>query len=491
MILTLSTVRKQSLTTSPRHGSMSAAWRPQHPEIRRTLRKTSVQPKLTVGAPNDEYEREADRVADQVMRIRQPSGVDLTPGDPKIQRLCQGCEEEVRRQPLEEEEELLQTKRISRRGGLTPEPEAQAQIAAATHGGAPLPTNTRKFFETRFGQDFTDVRIHVDAAAADSVSSVNARAYTLGRDIVFGSGQYAPGTFRGKQLLAHELTHVVQQGKSKLSPTQRNSYVQGHGMINQNAKVANIIKRIPATTQPVNQVSRTFNSNALIQRQEQEPALPETPTSAPEPVTAVPASPDVNVGSVEGENNTPLNSTLASSPQLVRDLFALDPTRFNLFMSSVSPTTPNGPLAPINPTSSSRFFPNIPSTLQPSASPGPTVPSEFSLFSAGLFHFRLVFEEPSLNVSEALRESEQRFSQFVNPPSPGIDTGKLIKGLITNFLTQTPPGQAILQGVTGAFSSGSEESEPGPTVNINLDVLPSPVLQGRPPSVMLNIQGTF
>jgi len=119
------------------------------------------------------------------------------------------------------------------------------------------------------------------------------------------------------------------------------------------------------------------------------------------------------------------------------------------------------------------------------------VPSEFSLFSAGLFHFRLVFEEPSMNVSEALRESEQRFSQFVNPPSPGIDTGKLIKGLITNFLTQTPPGQAILQGVTGAFSSESEADESGPTVNINLDVLPSPVLQGKPPSVMLNIQGTF
>jgi len=428
--------------------------------------------------------------------MRESSGVDPTPRDPKIQRLCQGCDGEVRRQPLEEEEELLQTKRISKRGGSTLDSETQAQIASVRQGGAPLPANTRKFFEPRFGQDFSDVRVHIDAAAADSVSSINARAYTLGRDIVFGSGQYAPRTSRGKQLLAHELTHVVQQGKGKgkLYPIQRNAYLQGRGAIHQNRKVADILRRTPATTQSVNQVSRGVNSNTFIQRQEQEPASPETPTSGPEPTTVAPVySPNVNVESVEGESNTPLNSTLASSPQLVRDLFTLDPTRFNLFISPVSPTTPNGPLAPLNPTSRSRFFPNIPSTLQPSASPGPTVPSEFSLFSSGLFHFRLVFEEPSLNVSEALRESEQRFSQFVNPPSPGIDTGKLIKGLITNFLTQTPPGQAILQGVTGAFGSGSgsEESEPGPTVNINLDVLPSPVMQGRPPSVMLNIQGTF
>ena len=281
----------------------------------------------------------------------------------------------------------------------------------------------------------------------------------------------------------------------KIQPTTHSAYrrpAYGHGRMHQNANVANIIRRAPATAQPVNQISKIVNPNIIIRRQEHEPASPETSTSGTESTTGTPVpSPDVNVESVDGENSTQLDSTLASSPQLVQDLLTRDPTRFNLFISPVSPVAPIGPLAPLNPTSRSRIFPNIPTTLQPSTSPTSTVPSEFSLFSAGLFHFRLVFEEPSLNVSDALRESEQRFSQFVNPPSPGIDTGKLIKGLITNFLTQTPPGQAILQGVTGALGSESEADESGPTVNINLDVLPAPVLQGRPPSVMLNIQGTF
>ena len=212
-MLTFFTGKKQSPATRPHHGSMSGPSCPQHPKIRQILHRTSVQPKLTVGAPNDKYEQEADRVADQVKRMREPSGVDPTSSNPKIQRMCQACDEEVRRQPIEEEEELLQAKRVSDRGGSTLGPE-QARIGAVRQGGAPLPANTRRFFEPRFGQDFSGVRVHTDAAAADSALSVNARAYTLGRDIVFGSGQYGPNTPSGKQLLAHELTHVVQQSAS-------------------------------------------------------------------------------------------------------------------------------------------------------------------------------------------------------------------------------------------------------------------------------------
>jgi hypothetical protein len=77
--------------------------------------------------------------------------------------------------------------------------------------GQPLDSDTRRFFAARFGHDFANVRVHADAAAAESAHSVNALAYTVGRDIVFGAGQYAPNTSIGKRLLAHELTHVVQQ----------------------------------------------------------------------------------------------------------------------------------------------------------------------------------------------------------------------------------------------------------------------------------------
>ncbi len=78
--------------------------------------------------------------------------------------------------------------------------------------GRPLDAGTRAFMEPRFGHDFSNVRVHTDARAAESARAVNALAYTVGRDVVFGRGQYMPGTMEGMRLMAHELTHVVQQG---------------------------------------------------------------------------------------------------------------------------------------------------------------------------------------------------------------------------------------------------------------------------------------
>jgi Domain of unknown function (DUF4157) len=77
--------------------------------------------------------------------------------------------------------------------------------------GQPLEAGTRSFFESRFGEDFSHVRVHADERSADSARAVNARAYTVGSDVVFERGQYGPSTVPGRQLLAHELTHVVQQ----------------------------------------------------------------------------------------------------------------------------------------------------------------------------------------------------------------------------------------------------------------------------------------
>ena len=90
-----------------------------------------------------------------------------------------------------------------------------------TSSGRPLDRPTRSLFESRFGHDFGQVRIHADAKAAESARSVNALAYTVGRDVVFGAGQYAPGTSAGQKLLAHELTHVVQQSGGAADRVQR------------------------------------------------------------------------------------------------------------------------------------------------------------------------------------------------------------------------------------------------------------------------------
>src|SRR6266849_3925933 len=78
--------------------------------------------------------------------------------------------------------------------------------------GQSLDTGTRDFMEPRFGHDFSNVRVHTDARAAESARVANALAYTVGRDVVFGTGQYAPATSEGRKLLAHELTHTIQQG---------------------------------------------------------------------------------------------------------------------------------------------------------------------------------------------------------------------------------------------------------------------------------------
>lgn len=81
--------------------------------------------------------------------------------------------------------------------------------------GQPLDPNTRAFFESRFGHDFRKVRVHTDSKATESAKAVSASAYTLGRDVVFGSGQYSPGTSTGRRLLAHELVHTLQQNESQ------------------------------------------------------------------------------------------------------------------------------------------------------------------------------------------------------------------------------------------------------------------------------------
>jgi hypothetical protein len=87
-----------------------------------------------------------------------------------------------------------------------------------TGGGQPLDAESRGFLEPRFGHDFSQVRIHTDSRASQSAESIAARAYTVGADIAFRSGEYQPGSSDGKRLLAHEITHVIQQGGAQPHP---------------------------------------------------------------------------------------------------------------------------------------------------------------------------------------------------------------------------------------------------------------------------------
>jgi hypothetical protein len=150
----------------------------------------AVQAKLVVGKVNDPLEHEADRIADQVMRMPDPRA-EASPAPIQVSRACALCETDELRS-----EKSASWSKVS---------------DALTEPGQPLGAATRDFFEPRYQHDFSDVRVHTDARAAASASAVNALAYTVGRHIVFGAGQYAPSTPAGLILTAHELTHVVQQ----------------------------------------------------------------------------------------------------------------------------------------------------------------------------------------------------------------------------------------------------------------------------------------
>jgi hypothetical protein len=184
-----------------------------------------AQPKLTVSQPGDQHEEEADRVADRIMRSPQPSesaeipesssqrqtAHDWRPATTRPQEL------KLQRKRLDEDDEL-KGKWNGSPGQVTPDVAAQIR---GLSGGQPLPTSERSFFKPWFGHSFEDVRVHADSQANAAAHAVNARAFTLGNDIVFGSGQYSPGTHPGRRLLAHELTHVVQQRSQPATTVQR------------------------------------------------------------------------------------------------------------------------------------------------------------------------------------------------------------------------------------------------------------------------------
>jgi hypothetical protein len=240
--------------------------------VQRLMESIDVQAKLTVSEPGDIYEQEADRVADEVTRAlsspvqrqeeeeevqvapvlqRQDEEEELLQGKPLVQRqeeeeeevqmapvLQHQEKEEIQAKPvlqlqnIPEEEELLQGKSIIQQ---QPEEEEELQtqpdesqlaqasdnietrIDSARGGGQPLADNIHKPMEQAFKADFSDVRVHTDSEADALNQQLGARAFTTGQDVFFREGEYSPGSDSGRKLIAHELTHVVQQGIGRVS----------------------------------------------------------------------------------------------------------------------------------------------------------------------------------------------------------------------------------------------------------------------------------
>lgn len=232
-----------------------------------------VQAKLKVSQPGDPLEQEADQMAERVVSSPASGSGAQTSAPVAVQRKCDACgsgakddadkgqHKVVQRQGEEEGEapqsgdsaeaeqdedttavdaKLIQAKTIHRTakrdsrdkeqdeekidsvvprkatasGGVAPvaAPVAAQIQGIKNSGGHPLPRSVRRTMEPHFGRSLESVRVHTDGRAARTAGAIKARAYTLGRDVVFNSGEYQPETIQGRRLLAHELTHVVQQG---------------------------------------------------------------------------------------------------------------------------------------------------------------------------------------------------------------------------------------------------------------------------------------
>jgi hypothetical protein len=238
-----------------------------------------LQCNLAVGAPDDEYEREAERVADAIAGRERPT-LALGRASPRIQRQC-ACGGTGQECEACHERRLKLQRRTS--GGEQTGAATPAVNKALRSTGKSLDAPLRSTMEGHFGHDLGGVRIHTDAVAGESAQAVGALAYTVGQHVVFGANQYRPDSPSGLHLLAHELTHTVQQSRS--SPTERTP--------------------VGAPGPQTAAVQRSTGNQELLARQP-DPNAPVAPavapddmanppganTPAPDPRNAAPGSPD-------------------------------------------------------------------------------------------------------------------------------------------------------------------------------------------------------
>jgi Domain of unknown function (DUF4157) len=162
-----------------------------------------IQPKLAIGAPGDKYEQEADRVAQQVVQRLNAPQVERAGPEPAVQRQTPE-DEELQMKPM------LQMRGNAKTGGQA-SPDLESAINQARGGGQSLDNGLQRSMGQAMGANFSGVRVHTDDRADQLNRSIQAKAFTTGQNVFFRQGAYQPGSRGGQELLAHELTHVVQQ----------------------------------------------------------------------------------------------------------------------------------------------------------------------------------------------------------------------------------------------------------------------------------------
>lgn len=269
--------------------------------------KPTLQTKLTIGQPGDQYEQEADQMADQV--VQRLAGNNTNPKSNIIQPKCATCQEEEKLQQKEEpeKEEKLQKKPIFESNAEPPElpiqtklektsslqkkcdectteeetpglqraadstvtpsasPSLESRLSSSRGGGNPLPENTRTQMEGAFGTDFSGVRVHTDSSAVQMNQELNALAFTHGSDVYFNAGKYDAGSTEGQRLLGHELTHVVQQGEGVRRQMSSSSSQQVTPLSLTNLQLRNELRQL---SQDSNQSSQEIEDRLIALRAE-------------------------------------------------------------------------------------------------------------------------------------------------------------------------------------------------------------------------------
>ncbi|GAB4367257.1 MAG: DNA/RNA non-specific endonuclease [Elainellaceae cyanobacterium] len=406
-----------------------------------------VQPKLVIGQPHDRYEQEADRVADQVMQMsdvgmmRSIQPLALTPHhslqrqteslqdededevvqakalpDLPIQALDLPPENTLQRQMEEEsdEEEAIQTKPApGRASNVTP--GFQTQLRTSQPAGHPLHPPTRQFMESRFNHDFSGVRVHSDRPAAHLNQQVGAQAFTHGQHIYFGQGRYQPTTPTGQRLLAHELTHVVQQtgGQTEAQIVQMRS------------------------TQPMLQARIAPAEPASPSRPVPGSRSPDLPAEPSPPEAPAPQSP----GTTLPEVDRPSPSSEASQPLVVaEDAPIVDAPEVSPAAAEAAPTVEL--LMPEPPTELSEAAQSRLEQSQNRAAVSAAVESDLPSADANVADARAAVEEPEAETSA--RAEGELVAALGERPQPSPEIEQLCETIRREIREQRPSSESEL-----------------------------------------------
>lgn len=210
-----------------------------------------IQAKLTLGEVGDKYEQEADRVASEV-----------------VQRLHTSPRQGESEQPLQMKVGDRQLQRKAT-GGNEASQEFEKNLGQAKNGGQALDSQTQTQMGEAMGADFSGVKIHTDATASKLSESIQAKAFTTGQDIFFKQGQYNPGSLGGQALIAHELTHVMQQGGSSIQAKFSDGYIQRGGGSSGVSSESSVDEPTPTTEEidaPLEEMPSLFQKDKMIEK---------------------------------------------------------------------------------------------------------------------------------------------------------------------------------------------------------------------------------